>query len=85
VLCPVPVMLRPKWQRNNPEDGYMAQYNTTGLSRLVVLHELGHALGMYADNIHPTSGDSPMREAISGPGTPQTLSANDKQQVALRW
>jgi hypothetical protein len=71
--------------RNDDYDGEIASFMEGVFLRRVILHELGHALGMR----HPNEYEvplyaSPMRQGV-GPGKTKMFDLSDKERVWIRY
>jgi hypothetical protein len=84
LLSPPPLHGKLKVSNNDAYDGEVAGFSEGSFARAVVLHELGHALGM----LHPEDSGiqlypSPMRSG-PGPGKTEVFDPMDITQVTLR-
>jgi predicted Zn-dependent protease len=66
---------------NDAYDMKIASYDESVYSRVVVLHELGHALGIVGET---EEGVSVMRSGI-GPSKQPTFIVSEKQQIRLKY
>jgi hypothetical protein len=70
-----------KFSNNDPYDSIIAEHNEADFTRIVVLHELGHALGIVD---HPYGNPTVMREGV-GPGKIDEFMPNDIALMRLKY